>query len=150
MNRRLLKGAIIGLVVTNIPVSVFQNTDFLESTAVLSFIIGTFVAGYIAGDKVGGVICGIIINGPLLLFAIIRIQEGSLEGLVLFFIWILLFVPLALIGLMGGYVALHRNKQITMDSGLLREEFSKKNHILKTGHEYERPKFCPECGNDVK
>ena len=149
MNRRLLKGAITGLVLTNIPVSVFQNTDFLESIAVLSFIIGTFVAGYIAGDKVGGVICGIIINGPLLLFAIIRIQEGSLEGLLFMFIWIALNVPLAVIGLLGGYIALHRNKQNIMDSGLRHEDISKKDQIAKTGHETERPKFCPECGNEV-
>ena len=150
MNRSILKGAITGLVLTNIPVAVFQNTDLIGSIAVLSFIFGTFVAGYIAGDKGGGAICGIIIDGSLLLFASIRIQEGSLAGLVILFLWILLFIPLAVIGLIGGYVALHRNTQITKDSGLLREDFSKKDHIQKTGHEYERPKFCPECGNDVK
>ncbi len=149
MNRRILKGAITGVVLTNIPVAVFQNTDLIESIAVLSFIIGTFIAGYIAGDKVGGAICGIIIDGPLLLFAIIRIQEGSLEGLVFMFIWILLFIPLALLGFMGGYVALHRNKQITMDSGLLHEDISKMDQISKTERETERPKFCPECGNEV-
>ena len=149
MNRRILKGVITGLVLTNVPVSVFQNTDLIGSIAVLSFIIGTFVAGYIAGDKVGGAICGIIINGPLLLFAIIRIQEGSLEGILFMFIWIALNVPLALIGLMGGYVALHRNKQNIMDSGLLHDEISKMDQIQKTRDETERPKFCPECGNEV-
>ena len=149
MNLRILKGVITGLVLTNIPVSVFQNTDLIGSIAVLSFIIGTFVAGYIAGDKVGGAICGIIIDGPLLLFAIIRIQEGSLEGLVFMFIWIALFVPLALIGLMGGYVALHRTKQIIMNSGLRHEDLSKNDQIQNTGYDNEHPKFCPECGNDV-